>query len=445
MFGISNDDTSNTSFHHYKTGTRLRNDFQKKSWALALLIFYMGCSEGQNFTGDKKSGGDENGTELVDEPVMVGGAYLTCNHKDFTEKKYDDGLYHVGCRIGSKINRKSINLARYDTVWVLTDKNNNEVYPNVIDDRIEATVGGNPSGDNWHLVYGFPDQSYKEMNLDVSVQTGERAVSFNKQMNQFNEEADFGMEQLRLTQITSQTGLYYVPTKKDPVLLDFPGKLDLDPTYAAIKSFSDSLAKIDWTAQQNSNQSNRVGYSSGSRDRYRSHTHTNYKPNNSTVPKTQTTPAPSPESTTQPTSGNGNEGSTGGTGLALAPDWRILGLDQKAKGFVETAKQNIRPDNCEPIDVHRYSAAGGNGTQEVEFIEEDESVNFASSESCIIDYAIASNQCAGLFVVTKDSSSPYGIVVNLKMINLNAAPGMSEAKYTTQQIMNTIKHHKCVY
>jgi hypothetical protein len=76
-----------------------------KLFRVVPLLLLLGCNPLSNFSNDESSGDsnpdddDKSASDTVDEPSMVGGAYLTCSLLDDTESAPAEGDSSVGCRI----------------------------------------------------------------------------------------------------------------------------------------------------------------------------------------------------------------------------------------------------------------------------------------------------------------------------------------------------------
>jgi len=128
---------------------------------VALILTSLGCSGG-NFTDNKKTASTERDSgegdsETADEPVMVGGAYLSC----FLVK---DGAVssanNIGCAVKLKSNNKKASLLGLASQWSLSDKNGAPV-------SVGTSDGSNIN--DYHKMFSYPDDSYKDHSLELAL------------------------------------------------------------------------------------------------------------------------------------------------------------------------------------------------------------------------------------------------------------------------------------
>ncbi len=127
-----------------------------------VCLSFLGCSSG-NFSQDKKTAGSERDSgdgesETADEPVMVGGAYLSCFIVG--DAPASNSGANIGCAVQLKSNDRKANMNGISSSWSLVNENGAPVSVPV--------VAGNPQ-DDYHKMFSYPDQSYKNHNLQLTV------------------------------------------------------------------------------------------------------------------------------------------------------------------------------------------------------------------------------------------------------------------------------------
>jgi len=130
-------------------------------FGIALFLNLISCSGG-NFTENKKTAstekdGGEGDAETADEPVMVGGAYLSCF---VVSGAAAPAANNIGCAVKLKSDDRKASLLGLTSHWSLTDQNGSPV-------SVPTTNGS--SQDSYHKMFSYNDDSYKNHNLELAL------------------------------------------------------------------------------------------------------------------------------------------------------------------------------------------------------------------------------------------------------------------------------------
>lgn len=441
---------------------------------ISALLFAFSCSEGLNFAGDKKrDDSSDEGAELVGEPVMVGGAFLTCGYKNQGDhnKPDPDGTYKVGCRISSRANLRTMPLWKYETNWVVMDSERNEVKSMAVaQDNIAATPAQNESK-YWHVVYAFPDKNFRSYNLEVSVISASRQdnVIYSKDLEKFDMHADRAAAQIRFGLMRTDYSLQINPNKK------YTGSNVINvgedqSTNDLMNDMWKGIAIVESTNSQRHQQSQFQGSNNYSNSRHYGG-HNNAKPYKGQSSKSQTAPsktvdeggdvvqtgsgtppASEPSTGTEPpttapdtnTAGesSGSSGSESGDGgspgsLALqSQQWEKIGGNDVLDAFLDYAVKNQSPSDCKnpsnTINQHRTFAESNPLTFRPVFVNATPTPwRVGNADSCIFDRYLLSldKSCIGILSImqAKGAKAKYFIhFQELRKVRYGSRPNLSE-------------------
>lgn len=148
-----------------------------------LSFMSMSCGDMPNFkANDDKTRKDVASKEDdgADEPVMVGGAYLTCGYVQGNPATPDAT---IGCKIGRSSNRKKINIyGRYKVNWTV-EKTQTALLGSP--DIREVQDPANP----WHVEIKYSDRSYMNQSISADLTDHDgKTVTYDKTLNRLNDE-----------------------------------------------------------------------------------------------------------------------------------------------------------------------------------------------------------------------------------------------------------------
>lgn len=138
----------------------------------AILVTSLGACESAELAGPsggdskKQSSGAQADDTAADEPVMVGGAHLTC--VDLSSQSLTAQGKDIGCAVNDTRTGTKVDLGSYETKWVVVDNSQSTV-------PVQSEMGEPTS--RYHMRFKYDDETYLQHTVKVKITSSRSGVS----------------------------------------------------------------------------------------------------------------------------------------------------------------------------------------------------------------------------------------------------------------------------